>query len=122
MYIYKMYDDNDEMILVEADFEIIKNLTNKIDKLDENLEKLININNEFISKMKLKEKVLDKNVETNNLNGNKNKSILINMNLNELKKVCKDNNLKKYSNMKKKNLIDYIINNMDLNMLKLEKE
>lgn len=122
MYIYKMYDDNDEMILVEADFEIIKNLTNKIDKLDENLEKLININNEFISKMKLKEKVLDKNIETNNLNGNKNKSILINMNLNELKKVCKDNNLKKYSNMKKKNLIDYIINNMDLNMLKLEKE
>lgn len=41
------------------------------------------------------------------------------MNLNEFKKLCKDNNLKKYSNMKKLILIDYIINNLDLNILKL---
>lgn len=38
-----MYDNNDEV-----DFEIIKKLS-KIDKLDENLEKIINSNNEFIS-------------------------------------------------------------------------
>lgn len=122
-----MYEDKDEMILVEADFEIIKGLTNRIDKLDVNLEKIIICNNIFISNMKIIENEekegdynlkndLDKNIETKSLN---NKNILNKMNLSELKKICKDNNLKKYSNMKKTDLIDYIINNINMEILNI---
>lgn len=122
-----MYEDKDEMILVEADFEIIKGLTNRIDKLDVNLEKIIICNNNFISNMKIIENEekegdynlkndLDKNIETKSLN---NKNILNKMNLSELKKICKDNNLKKYSNMKKTDLIDYIINNINMEILNI---
>lgn len=122
-----MYEDKDEMILVEADFEIIKGLTNRIDKLYVNLEKIIICNNNFISNMKIIENEekegdynlkndLDKNIETKSLN---NKNILNKMNLSELKKICKDNNLKKYSNMKKTDLIDYIINNINMEILNI---
>ena len=41
-------DEHDDMLMVEADFEIIKKLTNKVDLLDNNLNKLINNNNIFI--------------------------------------------------------------------------
>lgn len=46
-----MDEDNDEMIMVEADYEIIRKLTNKVDLLDINLNKLINNNNVFIENM-----------------------------------------------------------------------
>lgn len=122
-----MYEDKDEMILVEADFEIIKGLTNRIDKLDVNLEKIIICNNNFISNMKIIENEekdgehnlknnLDKNIETKSHN---NKNILNKMNLSELKRICKDNKLKKYSNMKKTDLIDYIINNINMEILNI---
>lgn len=122
-----MYENKDEMILVEADFEIIKGLTNRIDKLDVNLEKIIICNNNFISNMKIIENDekdgdhnlknnLDKNIETKSHN---NKNILNKMNLSELKRICKDNKLKKYSNMKKTDLIDYIINNINMEILNI---
>lgn len=122
---YNNKDDIDEMILVEADFEIIKKLTNKINTLDKNLEKLINNNNEFIEKMiimeksktkDLENKKMDNNISSDNIDNIKN--ILCNMKIQELKDICKNNYLKKYSNMKKNNLIEYIINNIDMDTLK----
>lgn len=120
-----MYDNNDDMdkmILVEADFEIIKKLTNKINILDENLEKLIDNNNVFISKMIIMEKSktkdlenVENNIYSNNIDDIKN--TLYNMKIQELKDICKNNYLKKYTNMKKNVLIEYIINNIDLNIL-----
>lgn len=115
-----MYDDEDEMILVDADFEIIKKLTNKINILDKNLEKLIDNNKEFIEKMINKENTektekLNENIENNIDNI---REMLYNMKLQELKNICKDNHLKKYSNMNKNILVEYIINNIDLEKLK----
>lgn len=46
-----MKDDNDEILLFEGDFEIIRNLTKKADLLDINLNKLISNNNIFIESM-----------------------------------------------------------------------
>lgn len=117
--------ENDEMIMVEADFEIIRKLTNKIDLLDKNLDNLINNNNKFIENMLTMDTSKyssigdnnndDKNEIENNLEFIKNK--LHNMKLEELKNICKKNEIKKYSIYNKNNLIDYIINYKDINKI-----
>jgi hypothetical protein len=113
--------DQDEMIMVEADFEIIKNLTNKVDLLDKNLYKLIINNNNFIESM---EKIKTANTsneldiqEYDNIEVIKTK--LSGMKIDEIRKVCKNNAIKKYSNLNKSSLIDYICNNKDIVKLKL---
>lgn len=106
--------ENDEMIMVEADFEIIRKLTNKIDLLDKNLDNLINNNNKFIENIGDNNND-DKNEIENNLEFIKNK--LHNMKLEELKNICKKNEIKKYSIYNKNNLIDYIINYKDINKI-----
>lgn len=83
-------NEYDEMLLVEADFEIIRNLANKVDLLDKNLDNLINNNNIFIKNMLNVKKPEDLNIENNN---DKNKiednieikNKLYNMKLEELK-------------------------------------
>lgn len=115
-------DENDEMIMVEADFEIIRKLTNKIDLLDKNVDNLINNNNKFIENMLIMDTskhsiAVDNNEEkkeiVDNLEFIKNK--LHNMKLEELKNICKKNKIKKYSIYNKNKLIDYIINYKDIN-------
>lgn len=114
-------NEHDEMIMVEADFEIIKNLTNKIDLLDSNLDKLINNNNNFIKSM-LNINILNNNDNKDKIENNiefiKNK--VHNMKLDELKTICKKNNIKKYSIYNKSNLINYVINYGDISKLKLD--
>ena len=118
--------ENDEMIMVEADFEIIRKLTNKIDLLDKNLDNLINSNNKFIENMFIMDTLKNTNIGNNNNNDDKNeaknnleflKNKLQNMKLEELKNICKKNEIKKYSIYNKNNLIDYIINYKDINKL-----
>lgn len=106
-------DEQDEMLMVDADFKIIKKLTDKTDLLCNNLDKLINNNNVFIENML--------NINTNkDLNNNDNKDKIVdnteniknklyNMKLEELKDICKKNNIKKYTSFNKTKLIDYII-------------
>lgn len=115
--------ENDEMMMVETDFEIIKNLSNKVDLLDNNLDKLIYNNNIFIEKMININTSKDLNIETNN---NKNeiennidliKNKLNNMKLEELKNICKKNDIKKYYIYNKSDLINYIINQIDIDKL-----
>lgn len=115
-------DENDEMIMVEADFEIIRKLTNKIDLLDKNVDNLINNNNKFIENMLIMDTskhsiAVDNNEEkkeiVDNLEFIKNK--LHNMKLEELKNICKKSKIKKYSIYNKNKLIDYIINYKDIN-------
>lgn len=115
--------ENDEMIMVEADFEIIRKLTNKIDLLDRNLDNLINNNNQFIENMLIMDTSKDSNIGNNN-NYDKNeiedniefiKNKLHNMKIDELKNICKKNEIKKYSIYNKNRLIDYIINYKDIN-------
>lgn len=110
----------DGMIMVEADFEIIKKLTNKVDLLDKNLDKLINNNSVFIENMEIINitniQECDKNKIENNIENIKIK--LNNMKLEELKNICKNNEINKYSNLNKSNLIDYIMNYKDPNKLK----
>jgi hypothetical protein len=117
--------ENDEMIMVEADFEIIRKLTNKIDLLDKNLDNLINNNNRFIENMLTMDTSKDSSIGDNN-NDDKNeiennlefvKNKLHNMKLEELKNICKKNGIKKYSIYNKNNLIDYIINYKDINKI-----
>lgn len=117
-------NEYDEMLLVEADFEIIRNLANKVDLLNKNLDNLINNNNIFIKNMLNVKKPEDLNIENNN---DKNKiednieikNKLYNMKLEELKNICKKNKIKKYTNLNKKKLVDYIINHKDINKLEL---
>lgn len=110
----------DGMLMVEADFEIIKKLTNKVDLLDKNLDKLINNNSVFIENMEIINitniQECDKNKIENNIENIKIK--LNNMKLEELKNICKNNEINKYSNLNKSNLIDYIMNYKDPNKLK----
>lgn len=117
--------ENDEMIMVEADFEIIRKLTKKVDLLDKNLDNLINSNNKFIENMFIMDTLKNTNIGNNN-NDDKNeaknnleflKNKLQNMKLEELKNICKKNEIKKYSIYNKNNLIDYIINYKDINKL-----
>lgn len=115
-------DDMNEMMLVEADFKIIKELTNKINILDKKLEKLIVNNDEFIEKMIITENPKSKKYENieNDISSDNTINvinILHDMKIQELKDICKNNYLKKYSNMNKNNLIQYIIDNIDLNIL-----
>lgn len=118
--------ENDEMIMVEADFEIIRKLTKKVDLLDKNLDNLINSNNKFIENMFIMDTLKNTNIGNNNNNDDKNeaknnleflKNKLQNMKLEELKNICKKNEIKKYSIYNKNNLIDYIINYKDINKL-----
>ncbi len=118
--------ENDEMIMVEADFEIIRKLTKKVDLLDKNLDNLINSNNKFIENMFIMDSLKNTNIGNNNNNDDKNesknnleflKNKLQNMKLEELKNICKKNEIKKYSIYNKNNLIDYIINYKDINKL-----
>lgn len=116
--------ENDEMIMVEADFEIIRKLTKKVDLLDKNLDNLINSNNKFIENMFIMDTLKNTNIGNNNNDDNeaKNnleflKNKLQNMKLEELKNICKKNEIKKYSIYNKNNLIDYIINYKDINKL-----
>lgn len=122
--------ENDEMIMVEADFEIIRKLTKKVDLLDKNLDNLINSNNKFIENMFIMDTLKNTNIGNNNNNNNddneaneaKNnleflKNKLQNMKLEELKNICKKNEIKKYSIYNKNNLIDYIINYKDIKKL-----
>jgi archaellum biogenesis ATPase FlaH len=117
--------ENDEMIMVEADFEIIRKLTKKVNLLDKNLDNLINSNNKFIENMLIMDTLKyscirdnnndDKKEIENNLEFVKNK--LHNMKLEDLKNICKKNEIKKYSIYNKNSLIDYIINYKDINKL-----
>jgi len=114
--------ENDEMIMVEADFEIIRKLTKKVDLLDKNMDNLINNNNKFIENMLTMDISKDSSIEDNNNNEIENnlefvKNKLHNMKLEELKNICKKNEIKKYSIYNKNNLIDYIINYKDINKL-----
>lgn len=118
--------ENDEMIMVEADFEIIRKLTKKVDLLDKNLDNLINSNNKFIENMFIMDTLKNTNIGNNNNNDDKNeaknnleflKNKLQNMKLEELKNICKKNEIKKYSIYNKNNLIDYIINYKDIKKL-----
>lgn len=109
-------DEHDEMLMVEADFEIIKKLTNKVDLLDNNLNELINNNNIFIENMLIVKTQKDLNTE-NNIEIIKNK--LYNMKLEELKDICKKNKIKKYTGLNKSNLIDYIVNYKNINKLEI---
>lgn len=114
--------ENDEMIMVEADFEIIRKLTKMVDLLDKNMDNLINNNNKFIENMLTMDISKDSSIEDNNNNEIENnlefvKNKLHNMKLEELKNICKKNEIKKYSIYNKNNLIDYIINYKDLNKL-----
>lgn len=121
-------NEYDEMLMVEADFEIIRNLTNKVDLLDKNLDNLINNNNIFIKNMLNVKKPEDLNIENDNDNNDDKNKIednieiknkLYNMKLEELKNICKKNKIKKYTNLNKNNLVDYIINHKDINKLEL---
>lgn len=115
--------ENDEMIMVEADFEIIRKLTNKIDLLDRNLDNLINNNNKFIENMLIMDTSKNLSIGDNNNYDEKEiennieyiKNKLDNMKLDELKNICKKNEIKKYSIYNKNKLIDYIINYKDIN-------
>jgi hypothetical protein len=117
--------ENDEMIMVEADFEIIRKLTKKVDLLDKNLDNLINNNNKFIENMLTMDTSKDSSIGDNNNDGKNKienslefvKNKLHNMKLEELKNICKKNEIKKYSIYNKNNLIDYIINYKDINKL-----
>lgn len=116
--------ENDEMIMVEADFEIIRKLTKKVDLLYKNLDNLINSNNKFIENMFIMDTLKNTNIGNNNNDDNeaKNnleflKNKLQNMKLEELKNICKKNEIKKYSIYNKNNLIDYIINYKDIKKL-----
>jgi hypothetical protein len=118
--------EKEEMIMVEADFEIIRKLTNKIDLLDKNFDNLINNNNRFIENMLTMDISKDSSIGDNNNNDDKNeiennlefvKNKLHNMKLEELKNICKKNEIKKYSIYNKNNLIDYIINYKDINKI-----
>lgn len=125
--------NEDEMIMVEADFEIIKKLTNKVDLLDKNLDKLINNNNDFIKNMEiinitnttntsndLNIQEYDNDYDKNKIEDNIEiiKTKLNSMKLSELRKICKNNEIKKYSNLNKSSLIDYIYKYKDI--VKLE--
>jgi hypothetical protein len=136
-------DEHDEMLMVEADFEIIKKLTNKIDLLDNNLNKLINNNNIFIENMLIVKIQKDLNTENDNNNeaiqienlksNDKDitleditlndinidiiKNKLYNMKIEELKDICKKNKIKKYTGLNKSKLIDYIVNYKNVNKL-----
>lgn len=119
-------DEHDEMLMVEADFEIIKKLTNKVDLLDNNLNELINNNNIFIENMLIVKTQKDLNTENNNNDKNKIednieiiKNKLYNMKLEELKNICKKNKIKRYTGLNKSNLIDYIVNYKDINKLEI---
>lgn len=118
-------NEYDEMLMVEADFEIIRNLTNKVDLLDKNLDNLINNNNIFIKNMLNVKKPEDLNIENDNNDKNKIednieiKNKLYNMKLEELKNICKKNKIKKYTSLNKNNLVDYIMNHKDINKLEL---
>lgn len=118
-------NEYDEMLMVEADFEIIRNLTNKVDLLDKNLDNLINNNNIFIKNMLNVKKPEDLNIENDNDDKNKIednieiKKKLYNMKLEELKNICKKNKIKKYTSLNKNNLVDYIMNHKDINKLEL---
>jgi len=116
--------ENYEILMVEADYEIIRKLTNKVDLLDKNLDNLINNNNNFIENMlimKTQEKPNTENVDKNGKEYNieiiKNK--LYNMKLEELKNICKNNEIKKYTGLNKNKLIDYIINYKNIDKIKI---
>ena len=114
-------DEHDDMLMVEADFEIIKKLTNKVDLLDNNLNKLINNNNIFIENMLTVKTQKDNNNDKNKIEDNigiiKNK--LYNMKLEELRDICKKNKIKKYTGLNKSKLIDYIVNYKNINKLEI---
>lgn len=115
--------NQDEMIMVEADFEIIKKLTNKVDLLDKNLDKLINNNNDFIKNMEFIN-ITNTTNTSNDLNIQEYDNIeiiktkLYSMKLEELRNLCKNNEIKKYSNLNKSSLIDYICKYKDIVKLK----
>lgn len=110
-----MKDDDDEILLFEADFEIIRNLTKKVDLLDMNLNKIISNNNIFIESM-LKINDSDKNKENNEIIEKKIKQIK------KICKICKKQIFKKYEycykhcqeeniipkNIKRKDYDDYV--------------
>lgn len=121
-------DEHDEMIMVEADFEIIRKLTNKVDLLNKNLDDLINNNNRFIENMLTVETSKDLNLYENDNNDDKSKiednikmikNKLYSMKLEELRNICKKNEIKKYSSFNKSSLIEYIVNYNDINKLKI---
>jgi hypothetical protein len=86
-----MKDDNDEILLFEADFEIIRNLTKKVDLLDINLNKLISNNNVFIEGMlKINEiNDSDKNKEIIEIENKCENNEISEKNIKQIKKICK---------------------------------